>query len=350
MRKSRSMEKNKWKVDIESFKRRNYVVEESDDGPSESEASGDRTSRYSSKSSMDDELPELVVFLQETNYEFVKDICIDKAVTSREKCFKENCFTENGHVPCTVKHNTGESDDESTEKSEDLESSISSIESTQTLEKDFFNKVNEKQKVHSDAIDEIPSDVPTKKSVPKLFLDRKVTGKKAAASSTNSIAISLIKILDENKHQGKAVARSNIEQGSIFPNPSLSQSTIESGSSNWTQGCGHCRDCGSTSMAEDYTPENETGLFCSHCGFVYQREDGSSAADPTLNSLGSPSLSSYLSSASLRSNNSASSSHSFAFPILPTEWNGSPERMVKADPLQTRRRQLWSLCFPCCNF
>ncbi|XP_038879932.1 uncharacterized protein LOC120071641 [Benincasa hispida] len=330
MRKSRSMEKNKLKVeDIESFKRSCYnVVEESDD---ESEANGDRMSWYSSKSSIEDELPELVVFLQETNYEFVKDICIDESATSRGKWFEENCDTENGYVHRMLNRDTLESDDESTEESEDLESSISSTESTQTLD--------EKQKAHSDALDEIPSEVPPhKKSVPKLFLDRKVTGRKGAAGSTNSIAISLTKILDENKHKGKGVTRSNIEHGSIR-NSGLSQS------SNWTAGCGRCCDCGSTSMTEDYTQENERGLYSSHCGFVYQREDGSSAVDPTR-----PSLTSYLGSASLRSNGSTNSSHSFAFPILPTEWNGSPERMVKADPLQTRRRQLWRLCFPCCNF
>ncbi|TYJ98239.1 Retrovirus-related Pol polyprotein from transposon TNT 1-94 [Cucumis melo var. makuwa] len=266
MKKSRKVEKNKLKVDdIEFFKRRNYVVQERDAGPSESEASGDRMSRYSSKSSVkssiEDELPELVVFLQETNYEFVKDICIDEAVTSRQKCFKESCHTENDHVPCMLKYNAGETDAESTEESNDSDSTISSIESTQTLEENF-NEVYEKQKVHSDAID-VPSEVPRKKSVPKLFLDRKVTGKKAA-SSTNSIAISLNKILDENRNKGKAVARSNIEHGKNFRNSGLSQSTIEGGSSNWTAGCGHCHDC---TMAEykDYTPENETGLYSSHC-------------------------------------------------------------------------------------
>lgn len=175
LRKSRCTEKSKWKVDgVESFKRRSYMVQESDDGPREAEPSGGGRSRISSKSSIDDELPELVVFLQETNYEFVKDICIDKAVTSHEKCFEENCETKNGHVLYLLKYNKAESDGESTEESEDLESSTSSIESTQVLEKDYFDKVNEKQNVHYDEIDEIPSDLPTKKTVPKLLLDRKV--------------------------------------------------------------------------------------------------------------------------------------------------------------------------------
>ncbi|XP_023516092.1 uncharacterized protein LOC111780061 isoform X1 [Cucurbita pepo subsp. pepo] len=317
MHKSRSMEKSEWKVDVESFKRRNYVVQERDDDPSESEAIGDRISRYSTKSSfktsMDDELPELVVFLQETDLEFVKDICIDKVVMSHEKCIEENCDTENGLVPDMLKHNTPESDCESSEESEYLESSVSSTESTQILEEDLFNKVNEKQKDYS-------SEVSIMKSVPILFLDRKVTGKKEAAS-TNSIARSLTKILDENRHKGKAVARS--------------KSNFELGST-WTAGCRHCHDCGSTSMAEDDTPEN------------HQNEDGSSAAHHLR-----PSLSSSLGSASLKSNSSTNSSHSFSFPILETEWIGSPERMAKADPLQTlrtRKQQLWRRCFPCCNF
>lgn len=175
LQKSRFTEKNKWKVDgVESFKRRSYMVQESDDGPGESEPSGDGRSRFSSMSSIDDELPEFVVFLQETNYEFVKDICIDKAETSHEKCFEEDCDRENGYVPYLLKYNIAVSDGGATEESEDLESSISSIESMQVLEKDFFNKVNEKRKVHYDEIDEVPSDLPRKKTVPKLLLDRKV--------------------------------------------------------------------------------------------------------------------------------------------------------------------------------
>ncbi|XP_023531769.1 uncharacterized protein LOC111793924 [Cucurbita pepo subsp. pepo] len=336
MCKSPSMEKNKGKVDdVESFKRRNCIVQESEDDPGESEASGDRMSRYSSTSSINDELPELVVFLQETNYEFVKDICIDKAGTSCEECFEENCDTQNGYVPCMLKSDVAESDIKTTEESEDLESSILSTDSTQVVEKNLLNKVNENQKFCYDAKDDIPSDFSNKKSVPKLHLDRKVTGKRVAASS-NSIAISLTKILDENKLKGKGVAGSNNEHGNVFHDSGLSPSGVGGG--------------GRTSTAEDYAPENQTGRYRSIYGFVYQRDDGSSEVDPAFNTVRRPSFSSYVGSDSLGSNDSTNSSHSFAFPILQTEWNGSPERMATADPRQTRRLQLWRLCLPCCNF
>ncbi|KAG6587606.1 hypothetical protein SDJN03_16171, partial [Cucurbita argyrosperma subsp. sororia] len=226
------MEKNKGNVDdVESFKRRNCIVQESEDDPGESEASGDRMSRYSS-SSINDELPELVVFLQETNYEFVKDICIDKAGTSCEECFEENCDTQNGYVPCMLKSNV--------------------------VEKNLLNKVNENQKFCYDAKDDIPSDFSNKKSVPKLHLDRKVTGKRVAASS-NSIAISLTKILDENKLKGKGVAGSNNEHGNVFHDSGLPPSGVGGG--------------GRTSTAKDYAPENQTGRYRSIYGFVYQRDD-----------------------------------------------------------------------------
>ncbi|KAE8688922.1 hypothetical protein F3Y22_tig00110948pilonHSYRG00028 [Hibiscus syriacus] len=40
--------------------------------------------------------------------------------------------------------------------------------------------------------------------------------------------------------------------------------------------------------------------------------------------------------------------HSFAFPILPSEWSGSPVRMAEADPRRPRKHQSWRTCFLCC--
>ncbi|XP_039064520.1 uncharacterized protein LOC120209643 [Hibiscus syriacus] len=53
------------------------------------------------------------------------------------------------------------------------------------------------------------------------------------------------------------------------------------------------------------------------------------------------------SSDSLRSSSSTTSSHSFAFPILPSEWSGSPVRMAEPDPKRPRKHQSWRTCFLC---
>ncbi|WVZ21221.1 hypothetical protein V8G54_008543 [Vigna mungo] len=57
------------------------------------------------------------------------------------------------------------------------------------------------------------------------------------------------------------------------------------------------------------------------------------------------------SNASHHSNDSISSTHSFAFPILPEEWNGSPVRMLEAEKSQLRK-DLWQkivVLFSCCK-
>lgn len=51
-------------------------------------------------------------------------------------------------------------------------------------------------------------------------------------------------------------------------------------------------------------------------------------------------------SLSLRSDSSTTSTRSFAFPILSSEWNSSPVKMVQADPRYFRKKRRWRfLCF-----
>lgn len=58
----------------------------------------------------------------------------------------------------------------------------------------------------------------------------------------------------------------------------------------------------------------------------------------------------YSGSLSHRSDSSTASTHSFAFPILPCEWNSSPVKMAQPDQRYTRQRWKQRLCsFFCCN-
>ncbi|WJX67497.1 hypothetical protein P8452_51958 [Trifolium repens] len=54
--------------------------------------------------------------------------------------------------------------------------------------------------------------------------------------------------------------------------------------------------------------------------------------------------------ASHQSNDSIGSANSFAFPILPAEWNGSPVRMMEADKSQSRKHRWRKMLFPCCDY
>uniref|UniRef100_A0A7N0UJL9 Uncharacterized protein n=1 Tax=Kalanchoe fedtschenkoi TaxID=63787 RepID=A0A7N0UJL9_KALFE len=55
-------------------------------------------------------------------------------------------------------------------------------------------------------------------------------------------------------------------------------------------------------------------------------------------------------SVSLRSESSAASNRSFAFPVLQTEWNTSPVKMAKGDRRQLRKHNGWRHALLCCNF
>ncbi|XP_054825058.1 uncharacterized protein LOC129322729 [Prosopis cineraria] len=59
---------------------------------------------------------------------------------------------------------------------------------------------------------------------------------------------------------------------------------------------------------------------------------------------------SYSGSISLRSDSSATSTRSFAFPVLQSEWNSSPVRMAKADRRRYRKRRGWRQGLLCCRF
>ncbi|GAB2225955.1 hypothetical protein Droror1_Dr00021736 [Drosera rotundifolia] len=50
---------------------------------------------------------------------------------------------------------------------------------------------------------------------------------------------------------------------------------------------------------------------------------------------------SYSGNISLRSESSAGSARSFAFPVLQTEWHGSPVRMARADQRRLRKNRGW---------
>lgn len=58
----------------------------------------------------------------------------------------------------------------------------------------------------------------------------------------------------------------------------------------------------------------------------------------------------YSGSVSLRSDSSTTSTRSFAFPVLQTEWNSSPVRMAKADRRCFRKHRGWRQGLLCCRF
>lgn len=76
-------------------------------------------------------------------------------------------------------------------------------------------------------------------------------------------------------------------------------------------------------------------------------ESSFSGANITLDAV-APSA--HIGNTSLRSDSSTTSTRSFAFPVLQTEWNSSPVRMAKADHRRFRRDRGWGYRVLCCKF
>ncbi|KAK8260065.1 hypothetical protein V6Z12_D13G097500 [Gossypium hirsutum] len=79
-------------------------------------------------------------------------------------------------------------------------------------------------------------------------------------------------------------------------------------------------------------------------------ESSFSAAGPLTGLISYSGPIAYSGNLSLRSDSSTTSTRSFAFPILQSEWNSSPVRMAKADRRQYRRHRGWRQGFLCCRF
>ncbi|XVE91676.1 hypothetical protein REPUB_Repub01dG0031200 [Reevesia pubescens] len=79
-------------------------------------------------------------------------------------------------------------------------------------------------------------------------------------------------------------------------------------------------------------------------------ETSFSAAGPVTGLISYSGPIAYSGSLSLRSDSSTTSTRSFAFPILQSDWNSSPVRMAKADRRHYRKHRGWRQGLLCCRF
>ncbi|XP_039007024.1 uncharacterized protein LOC120134653 [Hibiscus syriacus] len=98
------------------------------------------------------------------------------------------------------------------------------------------------------------------------------------------------------------------------------------------------------------TPEDETDSPFSNCVQHGYGESSFSAAGPVTGLISYSGPIAYSGNLSHRSDSSTTSTRSFAFPLLQSEWNSSPVRMAKADRRQYRKHCGWRHSFLCCKF
>ncbi|GMN61714.1 hypothetical protein TIFTF001_030810 [Ficus carica] len=308
-----------------------------------SDKSTEKNSHFFAKGLMDYELPELVVFLQESSYQFVKDICIDKGMHSHGKCEVENCELDHKLMSCIL-----ESDADSKRRESKAHTTVVTLpsvmkESKTTDARDHHKNGSKKngllnsqeEGLDIDARDESSTDHSTKEIVHESVVLVSEVHKEVLANSM--VPQKVEKHGDDNSQ-----TRSTIS--------ALREAELESGKNSCDE-LPHSPDTHQqgpeTGNAPISTEDESTGHIHQHFG-----ADSSSFASGHFSShitahhgVASPSFRSI----SHRSNSSTTSSRSFAFPVLAPEWHGSPERMATPDNRPLRKRKGKCARFLCCK-
>ncbi|CAJ1975485.1 unnamed protein product [Sphenostylis stenocarpa] len=260
---------------------------------------------------MDYDLPELVVFIQEDHEQFVKDSCIGRGVPPEDKCLSEDCALDHDIMSCHFESNMNRRSDSNlgTMEAFSINSNRPEYGSKHLSLKDameFYDSRALVIDVEGDSGYKILTDHPTKKTTPETL--REALTKEAYVSRS-------LKNWQINSFLGTVGSR--VEFPCCADCVQVADTIM-------------CRSAISNSQSPTglgKRQENDPPETCS-CAVGPQSSGPTSYAAPAT------------SSASHHSNDSISSTHSFAFPILPEEWNGSPVRMLEADKSQIRK-DLW---------
>ncbi|PSR88194.1 Protein BREAKING OF ASYMMETRY IN THE STOMATAL LINEAGE like [Actinidia chinensis var. chinensis] len=367
------------------------------------------TDLYTDKSVMESELPELMVCYKNNTFHVVKDICIDEGLPSKDKILIE---CENGKGLHTILHSNGNknggmtveeiellSPDGSKSSSDDDYHEVDSYEcgtegkvamellvldasksSDSDLDDDIGNNsrslvlveageanCNEKDKIADDGSSEksvtncMPSSlVFVKQNSLKSLLKAPACGGNEVAQQSAQVPCS--RPLCDNP---AAVSAPELSNRSNLVNNLSYNSKVESATItfdfNSSKSEAIRRDEGPDVVHHEQPfkinsePRHENGFSGSLEATTNEAQHGQ--GESSFSMAGSvPGLINYSGSipnsgsVSLRSDSSATSTRSFAFPVLQAEWNSSPVRMAKADRRHYRRHKCWRHCLLCCRF
>ncbi|KAL2340691.1 hypothetical protein Fmac_008631 [Flemingia macrophylla] len=274
---------------------------------------------------MDYDVPELVVFIQEDHQQFVKNICTDKGVSPEGKCLSEGCALDHGIKPShfdPLMNNRRDSNLRTMEAmpiySNGPEYASMPLSLKDAMEFYDYRSLMMDDEVEPHSTFKITTNHPTKKTTPETLREALRKEAEFSGSFKNWQINSLLGPVGRSV-EFPSCADSVQNADTIMCRPEMVNSQSPKGS--------------------DKRRENDSQETCSY--LVGPLPGPISFAAPATTS----------SSASHHSNDSISSTHSFAFPILPTEWSGSPVRMLDADKSQFRKDpwQKIRILFCCCR-
>ncbi|KAA8542361.1 hypothetical protein F0562_023503 [Nyssa sinensis] len=206
--------------------------------PSESGGGEERTDLYTDRLVMDCETPELAVFLHESNYQVVTDICVNRIVPSQDSCSVENCELDHNIISFFLSSYV-DINSNSTKEALDTVSSISNGLGTFSENNCFKDAVKQsgsgnlmiKGKVHFDASAEVADDGSAKNITERPILVRELDYNHSHLQLSNStdyqvptkgivlassMTSSATEALHKNSHAVEAAPKSEVESRSIM--------------------------------------------------------------------------------------------------------------------------------------
>ncbi|BFG16878.1 hypothetical protein CerSpe_031510 [Prunus speciosa] len=110
-------------------------------------------------------------------------------------------------------------------------------------------------------------------------------------------------------------------------------------------GVWQCPETSNAFMVGDVNSDTQYASFHVQRGFGESSFSAAGHFSSLMNTSGP-----YSGNVSLRSESSTTSTRSFAFPVLQSEWSSSPVRMAKADRRHLRKHRGWRHSLLCCRF
>ncbi|RDX96625.1 hypothetical protein CR513_20683, partial [Mucuna pruriens] len=305
--------------------------------------------------------PHLEVCYKESTYHVVKDICVDEGVLTKAKVMFVNTVDEKAHnfIP-------SESDENKENQKDKTSINVLNLPPTEESDKVSANLDQPKDLMHKDEDTTGKVSGNVSKDIP-LPEDRVLLQDLLAQDSVSSDD-KIEQISDEPELHFHSEESKNTVEEAILASPSMALANDESNNNSMLPengtfthqldpsapaDCGkeECHQVGSCKCDETqhaFKPveaKSDDQVVTSHIRHSLG-ESSFSAIGPVSGRISYSGPVPYSGSISLRSDSSTTSTRSFAFPIIQSEWNSSPVRMAKADR-KFRKRRCWKDSFLC---
>lgn len=309
--------------------------------------------------------PQLDVSYKESNYHVVKDICVDEGALTKDKVMFVDTVDEKAH-----NFFPSECDEDKEKQKDNTGFNVVSLPPTEESDKVSSNFDHPKDLMYKDehTTETLSCNGNEEKLLPenKVLLQDLLAQDSVSSKDKGKQQISDDPELDSQSEESK----NTVEEAIVVP-PSLAladgesktdivpleyetlthqldpSAPVDCGKEECHQ-VGSCKCNGPQHANKLIEVKSDDQIVTSHIRHSLG-ESSFSAIGPMSGRISYSGPVPYSGSISLRSDSSTTSTRSFAFPILQSEWASSPVRMAKGDRRRYRKQRCWKDVL-CCKF